>query len=108
MILAGKWCILTSRAAGILAWAFAYPLPIGHYGYDFTTIDINGQQINVYEEKTDIIRTFEDAVQAFASYPIFQIVKRPRLVLRITYSYRVDRYSTYYDYDYRARCKRYW
>jgi hypothetical protein len=74
------------------------PYQSGNYGYDFTSIDINGKQTPVYEEKTDIIRTFEDAVQAFASYPISRSLRAEVGTSASRYSYRVDRYSTYYDY----------
>lgn len=74
------------------------PYQSGNYGYDFTTIDFGGKQTPVYEEKTDIIRTFEDAVQVFASYPISRSLRAEVGTSASRYSYRVDRYSTYYDY----------
>jgi hypothetical protein len=74
------------------------PYQSGTYGYGFTNIDINGTSTPVYEEKTDIIRTFEDAVQAFASYPISRSLRAEIGTSASRYSYRVDRYSSYYDY----------
>jgi hypothetical protein len=74
------------------------PYQSGTYGYGFTNIDINGTSTPVYEEKTDIIRTFEDAVQAFASYPISRSLRAEIGTSASHYSYRVDRYSSYYDY----------
>ncbi|MCQ6959375.1 DPP IV N-terminal domain-containing protein [Mucilaginibacter aquariorum] len=74
------------------------PYQSGTYGYGFTNIDINGTSTPVYEEKTDIIRTFEDAVQAFASYPISRSLRTEIGTSASRYSYRVDRYSSYYDY----------
>jgi hypothetical protein len=74
------------------------PYQSGTYGDGFTTIDIDGKQTPVYEAKTDIIRTFEDAVQAFASYPLSKSLRTEVGTSASRYSYRVDRYSTYYDY----------
>jgi hypothetical protein len=74
------------------------PYQSGTYGYGLTTIDVSGKQTPVYEEKTDIIRTFEDAVQAFASYPIARSLRAEVGTAASNYSYRVDRYSTYYNY----------
>jgi hypothetical protein len=74
------------------------PYQSGTYGYGFTNIDIDGTSTPVYEEKTDIVRTFEDAVQAFASYPISRSLRAEIGTSASRYSYRVDRYSSYYDY----------
>ena len=74
------------------------PYQSGTYGSSFTTIDVDGKQTPVYEERTDIIRTFEDAVQGFASYPISRSLRAELGTSAARYSYRVDRYSNYYDY----------
>ncbi|MBB5394253.1 basic secretory protein-like protein [Mucilaginibacter sp. AK015] len=74
------------------------PYQSGTYGYGFTTIDFGGQPTPVYEEKTDIIRTFEDQLQAFASYPMSRTLRAEIGTSASRYSYRVDRYSTYYSY----------
>ncbi|TWR25966.1 tolB protein precursor [Mucilaginibacter achroorhodeus] len=74
------------------------PYQSGFYGYDFTTRSINGKDVPVYEEKTDIIRTFEDAVQGVASYPFSRTLRAEFGATASRYSYRVDRYSSYYSY----------
>jgi hypothetical protein len=74
------------------------PYQTGTYGYSFTTIDNNGQQVPVYEERTDIIRTFEDAINLFTSYPISKALRAEFGTGASHYTYRVDRYSTYYNY----------
>ncbi|RYU92087.1 tolB protein precursor [Mucilaginibacter terrigena] len=74
------------------------PYQSGTYGYGFTTLDFNGQQVPVFEEKTDIIRTFEDQLQVFASYPLSRSLRAEVGTSASRYSYRVDRYSTYYNY----------
>ncbi|MBD1391900.1 PD40 domain-containing protein [Mucilaginibacter glaciei] len=74
------------------------PYQSGTFGSSFTTIDVNGKPTPVYEERTDIIRTFEDAVKAFASYPISRSTRAEIGTGAARYSYRVDRYSTYYPY----------
>jgi hypothetical protein len=49
------------------------PYQSGTYGAGFTTITYDDKPLPVYEEHTDIIRTFEDAVQLFTSYPLIKI-----------------------------------
>ncbi|PST82984.1 tolB protein precursor [Pedobacter yulinensis] len=57
----------------------------------------NGSQIEVMNLRTDIIRTFEEQVQVFGAYP-FSKVHRFELGGAFShYSYRIDRYSNYYD-----------
>lgn len=84
-------------------WNFGFggshiPYQSGTFSSAFTTIDVNGTTTPVYEERTDIIRTFEDAVKAFASYPISRSMRAEVGTGAARYSYRVDRYSTYYPY----------
>ncbi|WP_374949121.1 tolB protein precursor [Mucilaginibacter sp.] len=74
------------------------PYQSGTFSSAFTTIDYDSKQVPVYEERTDIIRTFEDAVKAFASYPISRSMRAEVGTGAARYSYRVDRYSTYYPY----------
>ncbi|MEB0261235.1 MULTISPECIES: tolB protein precursor [unclassified Mucilaginibacter] len=74
------------------------PYQSGTYGYNFTNIEVSGKSTPVYEEKTDIIRTFEDQIQAFASYPLSRTLRTEIGTTASRYSYRVDRYSSYYSY----------
>ncbi|MBL4674749.1 MAG: PD40 domain-containing protein, partial [Mucilaginibacter sp.] len=80
------------------AGASHIPYQSGYYGYDFTTRTIDGKEVPVYEERTDIIRTFEDAVQGVASYPFSRTLRAEFGATASRYSYRVDRYSSYYNY----------
>jgi hypothetical protein len=48
-------------------------------------------------ESNDIIRTFEDQVQVFGSYPFSRIHRFESGVGAAYYSYRIDRFNTYYD-----------
>ncbi|MFD0794113.1 tolB protein precursor [Mucilaginibacter litoreus] len=75
------------------------PYQSGYYSSAFTTRNIGGTDVPVYEERTDIIRTFEDAVQGFASYPFSRTLRAEIGASASHYSYRVDRYSSYYDYQ---------
>lgn len=51
----------------------------------------------VFNESFDIIRTFEDQFQAFASYPFSKSHRFEAGSGVSRYSYRIDRYSNYYD-----------
>lgn len=75
------------------------PYQTGTYGAKLSTLDgKNNTQYPVYEEYIDIIRIFEESAQAFTLYP-FNKTTRVEFGTGISrYSYRVDRYSTYYDY----------
>jgi len=70
------------------------PYQTGTYGYNWDG-KVNGR--NYFEEYIDIIRIFEESAQAFTFYP-FNKTTRIEFGTGIShYSYRVDRYSTYYD-----------
>ena len=75
------------------------PYQSGTYGVTKTTRTVSGKTYNVLDQHTDIIRTFEDALQAFTSYPISRSTRVELGTGAARYSYRVDRYSTYYPYD---------
>nr|WP_235985803.1 DPP IV N-terminal domain-containing protein [Mucilaginibacter segetis] len=75
------------------------PYQSGTYGIDTTSINYSDQKVPVYEEHTDIIRTFEDALQLIASYPFSRTTRAEFGTGAAHYSYRVDRYSTYYPYQ---------
>ncbi|WP_207423379.1 DPP IV N-terminal domain-containing protein [Desertivirga brevis] len=57
--------------------------------------DVNGSFIYGY----DILRTFEDQVQVFAFYPFSRTFRFEAGTGVARYSYRIDRYATYYDAD---------
>ncbi|RZJ83413.1 MAG: tolB protein precursor, partial [Chryseobacterium sp.] len=66
------------------------------YGYEKLPGD-NNTSIDALSERTDIIRTFEDQLQIFGAYPFS---KKHRFELGGAfshYSYRIDRYSNYYN-----------
>lgn len=83
-------------------WNFGFglshiPYQSGSYREGPSTANIGGQEMNVYETRYDIIRTFEDAVQIFTSYPFSKISRVEFGTGASQYYYRVDRYSTYYE-----------
>ncbi|NRF38144.1 PD40 domain-containing protein [Pedobacter sp. LMG 31643] len=57
----------------------------------------DGTKLNVINDRTNLIRTFEDQAQVFGAYP-FNKVHRFELGGAFSrYSYRIDRISNYYD-----------
>jgi Tol biopolymer transport system component len=69
------------------------PYQFGTYGSEYDTYN-NTDVINQYY---DIIRVFEESAQGFTSYP-FSKTMRVEFGTGVShYSYRIDRYSTYYD-----------
>ena len=75
------------------------PYQYGSYIEGLNTVTISGKPTSVYESRYDITRTFQDAVQVFASYPFSKITRIEFGASASRYSYRVDRYSTYYQYQ---------
>jgi Tol biopolymer transport system component len=83
-------------------WGFA----ISHIPYltgfrDITTEELPTSDPNttipVYNERTNIIRTFENQAQLFAAYP-FNKIHRFEVGSAVSkYSYRVDRINNYYE-----------
>ena len=70
------------------------PYVTAYMSEGFETINQN----NFYRSSYDVIRTFEDKVQLFSSYPFS---KRERFEIgtsAASYSYRIDRFSEYYNY----------
>ncbi|ARS39912.1 tolB protein precursor [Sphingobacteriaceae bacterium GW460-11-11-14-LB5] len=71
------------------------------YGYENIPIGKNQagveQTINAFADRTDIIRTFEDQLQVFGAYPFSKIHRFELGGAFSHYSYRIDRYSNYYD-----------
>lgn len=69
-------------------------------GYQFAKYDnlvINSDTVQVINYSTDILRTFEDQVSLFASYPFSQIGRIEAGASFAKYYYRLDRYTDYYD-----------
>ena len=58
-----------------------------------------GEYPFIYTEGTDIIRTFEDQAQLFAAYPFSRILRFETGVGAAYYSYRIDRWASYYYAD---------
>ena len=61
------------------------------------TIPVEGGTLDVISDRTNIIRTFEDQVQLFASYPFNKAHRFEAGGAYSMYSYRIDRYSNYYQ-----------
>lgn len=70
------------------------PYVSGQVTQGFENLDGYGP---VYNESYDIIRTFEDQVQIFGSYPFSKNHRFETGSGISRYSYRIDRYSNYYD-----------
>lgn len=64
---------------------------------DKLTVDANGSQIDVWDDRTNLIRTFEDQAQLFAAYPFNKVHRFEAGGAFSRYSYRVDRISNYYE-----------
>jgi Tol biopolymer transport system component len=60
-------------------------------------LDNNGTAIPVWDDRTDLIRTFEDQAQLFAAYPFNKVHRFEAGGAFSRYSYRVDRISNYYE-----------
>ncbi len=73
------------------------PYQYGTYNFVPSQLNIENQTIDVFEEQYDIIRTFEDSFQAFTAYPFSKITRFELGAGASRYSYRVDRFSTYYQ-----------
>lgn len=65
---------------------------------DFEELNGEGGSIPAYRDSYDIIRTFEEKVQVFGSYPFSRIHRFEIGGSAAMYSYRIDRYSQYYTY----------
>jgi Tol biopolymer transport system component len=58
-----------------------------------------GGSTPVYNERYDIIRTFEDQFQLFAAYPFSRIHRFETGAGVSHYSYRIDRFNNFYQFD---------
>ena len=70
------------------------PYVTAYMSEGFETINQN----NFYRSSYDVIRTFEDKVQLFSSYPFSKIKRFEIGASAASYSYRIDRFSEYYTY----------
>jgi Tol biopolymer transport system component len=75
------------------------PYQFANYNVVPTTYTVGSKTVAALEERYDIIRIFQDQVGVFTSYPISRINRIEFGAGAAYYSYRVDRYSTYYDND---------
>lgn len=66
---------------------------------DFEQLNSDNGSIDTYRDSYDIIRTFEEKVQVFGSYPFSRIHRFEIGGSAAMYSYRIDRYSQYYTYQ---------
>lgn len=73
------------------------PYITGYRSIEQTQLDNNGTPINVYDDRTDLIRTFEDQAQLFGAYPFNKVHRFEAGGAYSRYSYRVDRISNYYE-----------
>jgi len=69
------------------------PFMSGLLSYGLRDVDGN----TYYTENTDIIRTFQTQVDAFAAYPLSRTTRFEVGGALARYSYRIDRFSNYYD-----------
>ena len=76
------------------------PYVSGFSSYGFEKLPgANNTTTDVINYRTDIIRTFEDQVQLFGSYPFSKLHRFELGGAFSRYTYRVDRYSNYYSTD---------
>jgi Tol biopolymer transport system component len=84
-------------------WGFALshiPYTTGFSSYAREKLPTNNNSsVDALNYRTDIIRTFEDQAQLYGAYPFNKIHRFEVGTAFSHYSYRVDRYSNYYDYN---------
>lgn len=74
------------------------PYVSGFRSYAYENIPTgDNQTVKALADRTDIIRTFEDQLQVFGAYPFSKIHRFELGGAFSHYSYRVDRYSNYYN-----------
>ena len=74
------------------------PYQYATYREGLSTVPVNNKPTSVYESRYDLTRTFQDALQVFTSYPFSKVTRIEFGTGASQYYYRVDRYSTYYNY----------
>jgi Tol biopolymer transport system component len=81
-------------------WGFAAshtPYVTGFRNIAQENIPVGDSTMNVYNDRTTIIRTFEEQLQLFAAYPFNKVHRFETGAAYSKYSYRVDRISNYYE-----------
>jgi Tol biopolymer transport system component len=73
------------------------PFQFGTFGFAQEKLSTNNGEINVLNQYTDIIRVFEQSAQGFTSYPFSKITRVEFGGGVSRFSYRVDRFSTYFE-----------
>jgi hypothetical protein len=83
-------------------WNFG--ISLSHIPYQFanynvipTTYTVNGSNQPAIEERTDLIRIFQDQLSLFTSYPFSKSTRIEFGTGAAFYYYRVNRYSTFFD-----------
>jgi hypothetical protein len=81
-------------------WGFAashIPYVTGFREVVPDNITVADSTVKVYNDRTNIIRTFEEQLQLFAAYPFNKVHRFEAGAAYSKYSYRVDRISNYYE-----------
>ncbi len=84
---------------GRINWGFSashIPFQNGNVSESVENLDGYGQ---AYNQRYDMIRTFQDQVQLFASYPFSRAARFEVGAGGSRFSYRVDRFNNYYQLD---------
>ena len=79
-----SWGVVTSHI----------PYLSGYATYGYESIPGYG---TVGNQRYDMIRTFEDQIRLFASYPFSRVSRLEAGIGTSRYSYRIDRYNNYFD-----------
>lgn len=87
----GRW----DFGAGISHIPFQY----GFGTNTFPVKNVNGQNLTVLSQNTDVLRNFQDAANLFTAYPISKTTRLEFGAGATINYYRVDRYSDYYKLD---------
>lgn len=75
------------------------PYVSGQFSQQIGSLPVQGGNVQTFNENFDMIRTFEDQAQIFASYPFSRAHRVDVGTGFSRYSYRIDRYTTYYEYN---------
>jgi hypothetical protein len=96
----GQFAYLNQKSR--INWGAAYshiPYITGGQGLSLDTlVSRTGDSLPVVNSSLDLLRTFEDQLSLFASYPFSQIRRVEAGLSFARYYYRLDRYSDYYAY----------
>ncbi len=96
----GQFAYLNQRSR--INWGVAYshiPYVTGGQGLSLDTlVTRTGDSVEVVNSSLDLLRTFEDQIAVFGSYPFSQIRRLEAGMSFARYYYRLDRYSDYYAF----------